>query len=67
MTKIKNYHLHGDETTLNRLEEEYNTIGYDTDRAPGELIVLALPRNSLRKQRAEAKLASKRQPEEDED
>jgi hypothetical protein len=68
MAKVKNQNIYSDNAgTLNRLAGEYESIGFDVDRKPGHIIVLALPRTSVRKRRLEAKAAAKRQYDEDED
>lgn len=64
--KVKNLNVYSDDSaTLERLAGEYTFIGFDIERGPGHLTVLALPKESLRKTREEQKAARRREENED--
>lgn len=67
MSAIKNLVIRGSQEELIRQLEEYKFIGREAelDLSAGKLTVFALPRSYKKKRVAEAKLAARRQSDDD--
>lgn len=67
MSAIKNLVIRGTQEELIRQLEEYKFIGREAelDLSEGKLTVFALPRSYKKKRVAEAKLAARRQSDDD--